>query len=707
MKIETMKKNKKKISLIGGLIISIIVANSIIYLAEPIESKILYTNWILLVNSLIAAGLSVLSVVKFLKQKILNHHTKTHIALAIGLVLWLCANIQWFAYELEGVVPEVPSIADLFWIAAYPFIGYTLFSTFKQFYQKYQNKKVLFITIGFGILFIAYMVYIAINLSVLSSSRGIILFSIIVVYPILNVILIIPAMVMFIGVKKEPELSIPRMCESLSLISLVIADSWFAVIFLSNITEAIWYSNLLIVDHYIIISAGLVWTILFLNPGHNKYTTKLKYWVNLGNRIPNITLLVAVIVLILSVFFINPFYQKTDSYSSDAYPNTDDNSIKIGALLGLSGASYESGITQKAALLKAVHDVNDNFSKSNINKRVVLQIEDTEIKPNVALAKVKKLLSEGIRIIIGPQTSSELAKIKGYADHHDFLLISQSSTAPSLSKKDNIFRLLQNDNNQGNKIAEKMRNDGIQVAVPIWRDDQYGNELYNITKANFQKLGGTFSNYGVKYDPQVGEFAGSLHRINFITWDQKLKALSLAVTSAKNLLGQNYSKVGVYVISYGEIVPLLVQAPSHPDLAKVKWYGSEATGKVERLLKHQSAVEFAYETKFTSPLISINDTNEKFQLLEKVIKLKLNPNDANVYDALWIAALTENISQNAPFKNLKDNLNKVINSYQGASGNIKLDDYGDRIGNYDLWQIKENVVTKNYAWEKIIASGNK
>ena len=46
--------------------------------------------------------------------------------------------------------------------------------------------------------------------------------------------------------KKEPELSFPRMCESLSLINLVIADSWFAVIFLSNIIEAtnnyfVWY----------------------------------------------------------------------------------------------------------------------------------------------------------------------------------------------------------------------------------------------------------------------------------------------------------------------------------------------------------------------------------------------------------------------------------------------------------------------------------
>ncbi len=147
--------------------------------------------------------------------------------------------------------------------------------------------------------------------------------------------------------------------------------------------------------------------------------------------------------------------------------------IKIGALLGLSGSSYESGKIQKTILLKAVNDINENLSK--YNKRVVLQIEDTEIKPDVAVAKVKKLVDKGIKIIIGPQTSNELKKIKEYVDKREIIIISQSSHCTIISEKDNIFRLLQNDNNQGKQIAEKMCNDGIQVVIPILRDDQYGN----------------------------------------------------------------------------------------------------------------------------------------------------------------------------------------------------------------------------------------
>ncbi len=88
-------------------------------------------------------------------------------------------------------------------------------------------------------------------------------------------------------------------------------------------------------------------------------------------------------------------------------------------------------------------------------------------------------------------------------------------------------------------------------------------------------------------------------------------------------------------------------------------------------------------------MFALNHTNEK-ESLENTTKLELNANDANVYDALWIAALTENMSENTTFMKLKENFNKIVNSYQGASGNIKLDRYGDRIGNLRFLDGKRN-----------------
>jgi len=693
--------NKKKGLFLLLLIVAIIIENSIILHVSPIENKINYTNWILLINSSLAAGLSILLVINIIfTQKTLNSYSTGHIALAIGLVLWLCANVQWVIYEIDEIVPDIPSTADFFWIAAYPFLGYSLYLTFKKFYKKYQNKKVLLMSLVCGILFVIYIFYITSRLAEFSTSNDSALFSVMLVYPILNTILVVPAIVMFIGFKKEPESSMPRMCESLSLLNLIIADSWFVIIFLSNLVEAIWYSNLLIVDHYLIISAGLFWSLAFLHPIRDKFSFKWQNIFNFKIRIPRRipTLLVGLILmLVLGLLIVNLLYSTISAYY--IIDNTEE--IKIGALLGMSGISSERGKTQKAAIEEAVKDVNENFSSLKINKKVVLYVEDTERKPDVALAKLKKLADRNIRIIIGPPTSSELNATMKYINENkiDILLISQSSTSPSLSKPDNIFRFVQNDTNQGKQIAEKMWSDGIRLVVPMLRTDSYGNELYNAMKINFEKLGGNISTKVVKYNPHVGKFAGSLHRINFIMWNQELKSLSSAVSNASNFFPPD--SIGVYIISYGEIVPILIQAQSYNNLKTVKWYGSDGTAKNEHIIKHHKAREFANDTDFLNPLMTLNDKNEKFKLLEKDTKRELNIYDANAYDALWIAALTENISGNMTFVNLKDNFNKIIHTYKGASGKIKLDGNGDRFGDYDFWRIMKNDSINYYEWEKL------
>jgi branched-chain amino acid transport system substrate-binding protein len=514
---------------------------------------------------------------------------------------------------------------------------------------------------------------------------------------------------MFINFKREPESSISKTCESLSLMSLVIADSWFIIIFLTHFVEAIWYSNLLVVNHYLIISFGLLWYFLFLNPVSAKNYIKWKNWFNLGYRFPRRILLLSYISTIMfsSLLFVNSIYPNVFSYpyTNNNFLNVDNNEIKIGALLGLSGISSERGQSQKLALEVAEKEVNENFSKSNTNKKVVLFVEDTERKPDVALAKLKILADKGITIIIGPQTSTELKAVKEYADKNDILLISHSSTAPSLSiSDDNIFRFVQNDKNQGYVIAKKMFDDGIRVVIPILRDDIYGNELYQEMRKNFEKLGGNVTNE-IKYNPPYGEFAASLHRINFIMWNQDLKSLNIALKIAKqqfpNITNDN---IGVYIIAYDEIVPILIQAQSHNELKQVRWYGSDGTAKNDRILKHHDAIEFAKTTKFLNPMSTIEHKNKKFENLKNKTNLILNSYDANAYDALWISSLTENMSKSKNIENIKSTFNKVISSYSGASGNITLDISGDRYGTYDFWSIREKTKNnKEYEWEKIIS----
>jgi uncharacterized YccA/Bax inhibitor family protein len=100
-----------------GVIITIVIGNSFIIFAES-DSKVIYSNWILIINSLIAVGLSAMILIKD-KDREEGEVDKANILLAVGLVFWFIANIIWAYYELVlDIVSPVPSLADLFLLSA-------------------------------------------------------------------------------------------------------------------------------------------------------------------------------------------------------------------------------------------------------------------------------------------------------------------------------------------------------------------------------------------------------------------------------------------------------------------------------------------------------------------------------------------------------------------------------------------------------------
>jgi ABC-type branched-subunit amino acid transport system substrate-binding protein len=121
----------------------------------------------------------------------------------------------------------------------------------------------------------------------------------------------------------------------------------------------------------------------------------------------------------------------------------------------------------------------------------------------------------------------------------------------------------------------------------------------------------------------------------------------------------------------------------------------------ERLLKHEEAAEFANKTKFLNPLRSMDVENKEFESLEDNMTNKIGKEpdsyDANIYDALWLAALLENGSEQNNTKTLKE----IASSYSGTTGKIMFDEFGDRIGTYDFWTVMKNITTNDYTWEKL------
>ncbi|MGE3860035.1 MAG: hypothetical protein AB7F53_08610, partial [Nitrososphaeraceae archaeon] len=198
-----------------GVIITIVLGNSIIIFADP-DNKIIYSNWILIINSLTAAGLSAMIL---LKNKDSNERDKTDILLTLGLIFWFIANIIWAYYEVVlDIVSPVPSLADLFLMSAYGFLIYRLISIYKKL-GHITNKKTLILIISGTGLFLIYILNLTLDLTDISNFRGLMLFVVTLAYPTLNSILTVLALMILLKIKNEKHHFIPWICELIGFLA--------------------------------------------------------------------------------------------------------------------------------------------------------------------------------------------------------------------------------------------------------------------------------------------------------------------------------------------------------------------------------------------------------------------------------------------------------------------------------------------------------
>jgi branched-chain amino acid transport system substrate-binding protein len=528
-----------------------------------------------------------------------------------------------------------------------------------------------------------------------------------------------------------------------------------------------WLSALFFASHYIIISAGLLWYITFLikekksankisiedyviteDGKKNTLTDKFKSSDIEKTKIkanekkksifglkPKLALAIIIIVIIWTSYvfasliaynnqyttrlpgwiatfltFIPSFFNggtETIIHPSDQHLANAESSVKttmLGALLPISGASASLGESEEAALKIALNDINKYFSEKHSNTRFGLVIEDTKSDPQISLATLSALGDKGIKIVIGPSTSANVNVSRDYANSKGILLVSPSSTAPSLSLPgDNVFRFVPNDIHQAQAVSSLMWKDGIRVIVPFWRTDIFGNELVGATKNSFEKLGGKFVD-GVGYTPHTGDLSASLNRINFIIWDQELRNLETKVKKAISTYG--IDRVGVYLVAYDEVAPIFIQAQGHEILSEVKWFGSDGSALNNKVIKNTDAAIFAEKTGFANPIFGVeNDSDVRFKRVENLIEKDIEriPRSyaSTAYDALWVAALSENqTNQTSNIEQLRSTFTKIANSYHGITGNTSLDQNGDRrYGDYDYWAvIKDKHNPGSYEW---------
>lgn len=702
-----------------ALLSAIAIANLVIILADS-DSRIIYSSWMLIINSSIAAGLSLIALIK---DRSNIKKDKTAIHLTIGLVFWFIANIIWGYYEIIlDIVSPVPSLADLFLLSAYGFLIYRLLVTYRKLGEITNKKIIYFVSIGTG-LFLIYILNLMLSLTEISNFRGLMLFIVTIAYPILNSILTVLALTILLNIKNEKHHFIPWICELVGLLAIVIGDSWFAIIVLTAFVEQIWISAILLSAHYLLIAGGLVWYLRHtstweLRISDNSITKKIGKLFSIKATfllfIPSV--FIVLIIMYLPMNFASLADQAGISwiYPTFQEPLQSDSTYQeyiVGAIVPQSGSLSSIGKPVLSSLEKAEYDVNEYFENHNTSSRVKLKVVDSKTSPEESLTALKKLYSDGAKVIVGPATSTAVSAVLDFANEKNITLLSYASTSPKLSiAEDSLFRLVPDDKSQGKVIAEKMMDDGIRVFVPFWRTDIYGNELANATKFYFEKLGGK-AEEGVNYIPHTGKFATSLHRINFIMWNQELKKLNTIVSDAITKYGKD--SVGVYIISYDEITPIMIQAQLFDNLGKVRWYGSDSVAENHHLTKNIDSASFATQTGFINPLFSVGMDNQTAQGIEGESggdgdgkHSSSMTYAATAYDSFWIASksLEKNSTMDRnvgdlTFKDFNEMLKETAESYDGITGEIDLNLAGDRISeNYDFWFVVKDNSTGEYKW---------
>jgi|GEM_PF-279331 len=397
-------------------------------------------------------------------------------------------------------------------------------------------------------------------------------------------------------------------------------------------------------------------------------------------------ILTGIMLILLSALLLTGF--NTPISASDTNLTGE---IELGGLFSLTGDLATFGENELVAAELAVDEVNDLLEDMEADWTLKLVAKDTEIDPDVALEKTESLAASGIKLIVGPLSSMEIRAIKMYCDANEILAISQSSTAADLAIADDyIFRFCPSDRlGQGPAIGRIMYDDGKRYVIPVTRNDAWGVGLEEAVKTRFEALGGTFL-MGIRYDPEATEFATE---VNY---------LAGAAQDAIDDYGAD--NVSILHISFDEVREFMTAANAHTVLKTVKWYGSDGTATSGSMLWDEDVRDFAMSVEYPCTIFGPTHS-EKWEKVRQngIAQLGREPESYsyNVYDIVWVYALSLLEVDDYDSDAVKAVLPTVARNYFGASGWIELDDTGDRkAGDYDIWQIKQ-IALNLYDWEVV------
>jgi len=162
-------------------------------------------------------------------------------------------------------------------------------------------------------------------------------------------------------------------------------------------------------------------------------------------------------------------------FALSASPVFAKDTIKIGAILGVTGPASFLGAPEAKTLEMLVEEIN---KKGGIKgKKIELIVKDSGASPEKAISFAKQLIEEDkVFAIIGPSTSGETMKIKNIAEEGKTILMSCAAAEAIVNPVAKyVFKTPQKDSYAVVKIFEQMKSMKLTKAGVLSSNSGFGN----------------------------------------------------------------------------------------------------------------------------------------------------------------------------------------------------------------------------------------
>ncbi|MDJ0579435.1 ABC transporter substrate-binding protein [Crocosphaera sp.] len=385
-------------------------------------------------------------------------------------------------------------------------------------------------------------------------------------------------------------------------------------------------------------------------------------------------------------------------------PTASGNGLKIGALLPVTGDLASIGANMPEAVKLAVEEIN---ACDGVNGQpVTLVTEDTQTDPAAGGAAMTKLAEvDRVAGVVGAFGSSVSGAAVGIAAQNKVMLISPGSTSPVFTDqaKNGDFngywaRTAPPDTYQAQALAALAKKQGFNNVSTVAINNDYGVAFEQQFVGAFEKSGGEIlsKDKPVRYDPKAA------------TLDSE--AAAAFADNPDAVAGVLYPETGSILLqaAYKQglsegVTVLLTDGVYSQDFVEQVGKTPDGSFILEGALGTVPGADGEALEAFTSKW------NEKTG--KDVTAFVPHSWDATVLLMLAAEAAKANTGEgiqskirevaNAPGTEVSDPCEAIalvrdgqdIN-YQGASGNVDIDENGDVVGSYDVWTVKADGTTE-------------